>query len=354
MTKFSVIVPCYNVERYLPKCIESLCKQSLKDIEIILVDDGSPDNSGRICDEWAEKDKRIQVIHKSNGGVSAARNDGLIMATGEYVIFCDSDDWMDNDALENLYNKAEETDADIVIGDVSQIYEGKRKPVHFYDKEFVTSDKQYIDGLIKANFCRKYCPNPYNGQPAFGYGGPWNKAVKRSFLIENGIRFDVRVKGIFDDILFTAYILANAKKIAYIQKNVYNYRILSDSITHSFKPNLLDINDAIFNSWEEFLKKYDLNGAFTEAYAANVIRRLKSTLGLYYFSSKNPMSICEQFKDIKRLIAKEPYATAIKNARPSKLLHKYDELVWRSAKYNSPFAMYVSYLMFVLAKKIGK
>lgn len=80
MKKFSVVVPCYNVERYLPQCIESLCKQTLSDVEIILVDDGSPDNSGKICDEWSEKDSRIKVIHKENGGVSAARNDGMAVA----------------------------------------------------------------------------------------------------------------------------------------------------------------------------------------------------------------------------------------------------------------------------------
>lgn len=352
--KFSVVVPCYNVEKYLPKCVESLCNQTLEDIEIILVDDGSPDKSGKIADEWAAKDARVKVIHKPNGGVSAARNDGLKVATGDYILFCDSDDWMDEDALEYLYNSGVKNNADVVIGDVAQIFGERIAPVHFYNKEFATSDRKFIDELIKANFCRKYCPNPYDGKPAFGYGGPWNKAVKRQFLLDNGIEFDVRVKGIFDDILYTAYILACAKTIAYIQKNVYNYRILAGSITHSYKANLLDINEAIFNSWNEFIAKYGADGRFAEAYSANVIRRLKSTLGLYYFSPKNPMSLSEQFKDIKRLIKQEPYATAIKEAKPAKLLHKYDELVWRSAKANSPLGMYLSYQLFVIVKKLGK
>lgn len=352
ITYFSVVVPCYKVEQYLPKCIESLCNQTLKNIEIILVDDGSPDNSGKICDEWAVKDSRIKVIHKQNGGVSAARNDGLKIAQGDYILFCDSDDWMDAGALESLYASGIKNHADIVIGDVSQVFGEKIVPAHFYEKEFVESDRHFIDELIKADFCKKYCPIPYNGKPAFGYGGPWNKAVRRNFLIENGIEFDVRVKGIFDDIIYTAYILANAKKVAYIQKNVYYYRILSNSITHSFKANLLEINNAIFNCWNEFLLKYGEDGRFDEAYAANVIRRLKSTLGLYYFNSMNPMGLREQFKDIKRLISKEPYSTAIKTANSKKLLHRYDELVWRSAKANSPLGMYLSYQLFVLAKKL--
>lgn len=352
--KLSIVVPVYNVERYLPKCIDSLCSQTLKDIEIILVDDGSLDKSGIICDSFAAKDKRINVIHKANEGVSAARNDGLRIASGEYILFCDSDDWMDEDALENLYDAGVKNNADVVIGDVAQVFGERIEPVHFYAEEFVTSEKAYIDELIKANFCKKYCPNPYNGKPAFGYGGPWNKAVRRQFLLDNAIEFDVRVKGIFDDILYTAHVLANARTVAYIQKNVYNYRILSNSITHSFKSNLLDINEAIFNSWDEFIARYGSDGKYNEAYAANVIRRLKSTLGLYYFSPKNPMSLGEQFKDLKKLIAKEPYATAIRTAKPSKLLHKYDELVWRTAKANSPFGMFISYQMFLLAKKLGK
>lgn len=94
MVKFSVVVPVYNVEKYIGFCIESLQKQTLKEIEIILVDDGSPDKSGEICDLYAAKDARIIVIHKKNGGVSAARNDGMDIAKGEYIIFCDSDDWL--------------------------------------------------------------------------------------------------------------------------------------------------------------------------------------------------------------------------------------------------------------------
>ena len=113
--KFSIVVPIYNVEKYLPRCIDSLVNQTLQDIEIILVDDGSPDGSPAICDAYAEKDPRIKVIHKLNGGVSAARNDGLRISKGEWVIFCDSDDWMELDACENLYMCGNEKKVDVVI-----------------------------------------------------------------------------------------------------------------------------------------------------------------------------------------------------------------------------------------------
>ncbi len=114
----SVIVPMWNVEEYVPRCVKSLVGQTLKNIEIILVDDGSPDNSGKLADEYAANDKRIKVIHKKNGGVAAARNSGLDIATGEYIGFCDPDDYVDSDFFENLYQIAKNTDADITKGRV--------------------------------------------------------------------------------------------------------------------------------------------------------------------------------------------------------------------------------------------
>ena len=217
MVKFSVVVPVYNVEKYIGFCIESLQKQTLKEIEIILVDDGSPDKSGEICDLYAAKDARIIVIHKKNGGVSAARNDGMDIAKGEYIIFCDSDDWLPENALEKLYNKGVEVNADIVIGNVYQSNDGKEILAKFYRDEFVTEDREFIDKMIQADFYKTYCPLPDHSGPAFGYGGPWNKAVRLSMLKKAKIKFDVRVKGIFDDIIYTAHILANAKKVAYIK-----------------------------------------------------------------------------------------------------------------------------------------
>lgn len=113
-TLVSVIVPVYKVEKYLHRCIDSIINQTYKNLEIILVDDGSPDNCGKICDEYAEKDNRIKVIHKSNGGLSSARNAGLDVANGDYVYFVDSDDYIDTKLVEDNLNLAIEHDADMV------------------------------------------------------------------------------------------------------------------------------------------------------------------------------------------------------------------------------------------------
>ena len=126
MILVSIIVPVYNVEKYLERCLDSLINQTLKDIEIILVDDGSTDDSGNICDKYAKKDKRIKVIHKENGGLSDARNIGLSIANGRYLQFVDSDDFIHKQMIEILYNTIINNNADISICDFDKVYENTK------------------------------------------------------------------------------------------------------------------------------------------------------------------------------------------------------------------------------------
>ena len=342
MAKVSVIVPCYKVEEYLPKCIDSLTSQTLEDIQIILVDDGSPDSSGQICDKAKANDERIIVIHKENGGVSAARNDGLEKANGRYVIFVDSDDYMPTDALEILYNRAEETRADVVIGDVYRVFGKEERYVHFYEKEFTTSDRSEIDKLIQADFYNQYCPYPYKGVPAFGYGGPWNKLVLREMLVKNDIKFDTRVNGLFDDIIYTAYVLASARTISYISHPVYSYRILTTSITRTYKSNLLETNRAIFNSWNEFLTRFDPNHVYREAYYANVIRRFDDCLNRYFFSDNSNKSSKEVRKELSQVMASEPYKLVPKYVNLGKLTKRHRMLA-KQLKNGSPMLVSIIY-----------
>ena len=119
MPAVSVIVPVYNVEKYLDKCVQSIVSQTFKDIEIILVDDGSKDKSGRMCDEWSRRDKRVKVIHKENGGIADARNVGLSHSNGQWILFIDSDDWYEKqDHIETLLNFAQQNGSDIVCFDI--------------------------------------------------------------------------------------------------------------------------------------------------------------------------------------------------------------------------------------------
>lgn len=352
MPKVSVIVPCYKVEKYLPECIDSIVSQTLEDIEIILIDDGSPDLSGLICDQAAEKDIRIKVIHKDNGGVSAARNDGLEIAEGKYVIFIDSDDYMTTDALQVLYTRAEEVRADVVVGDIYRAYNEEKRYVHFYEKEFTTSDRAEIDKLIQADFYNQYCPYPYNNTPAFGYGGPWNKLIRREMISLNDIKFDVRVQGLFDDIIFSAYVLACANTVTYISVPVYVYRVLTNSITRTYKRNLLEINSAIFNSWDEFLEKFDKKHIYTEAYYANVIRRFDDCLNRYFFSKENNKSFKEIANELSRLMCSEPYKSVPRHVNFSKLTTRHKMLA-KQLNSGSAIMVMLIYQLSAFRKKLN-
>ena len=139
MPKISIIVPVYNVEKYLEKCVRSILAQTFTDFELILVDDGSPDSSGAMCDQFAEQDQRVKVIHKENGGLSDARNAGIEIATGEYLGFVDSDDYIADDMYELLYTNIVKEDADLSICGIYDVYEGK-EPVE-KQQQYIVLDK---------------------------------------------------------------------------------------------------------------------------------------------------------------------------------------------------------------------
>lgn len=165
MSKFSVIVPIYKVEKYVRKCIESILSQTYEDYELILVDDGSPDNCPSICDEYAEKDRRIIVIHKSNGGLVSARNIGVQTASGDYICYVDGDDWIQNNFLETIYNRGISQDnPDMVVFGALRQYENHQvkipagAPEGLYIKERLKTDiypymiydcrKPFCSGLV--------------------------------------------------------------------------------------------------------------------------------------------------------------------------------------------------------------
>ena len=159
--KISVIVPVYNVEQYLERCVESIVNQTYKNLEIILVNDGSTDNSGELCDELAKKDNRIKVVHKENGGLSDARNNGERESTGEYIIFIDSDDYIHHEMLNTLYNQIVEKNADVSICGVMNVYSNSETPqCSDINMDFVCDKegflKEYLIGeKIPGSICNK-------------------------------------------------------------------------------------------------------------------------------------------------------------------------------------------------------
>ncbi|MCI8391817.1 MAG: glycosyltransferase family 2 protein [Roseburia sp.] len=210
--KISVIIPVYNVIDFLKECLGSVLNQTYKNLEIILVDDGSTDGSSQICDEYKKKDRRIQVIHKENGGLSDARNAGIKIAQGEYFSFIDSDDWIHEDTYRILADKIKQNHADIICFGMIELYENKRNTLYLPQSAEIVNTEEALKRLMIGTNC-----------------GPsvCNKLFKRS-MFEN-IQFPVGK--ISEDIAVIYNIFDHAHQVEFINESFYYYRHRSNSIT---------------------------------------------------------------------------------------------------------------------------
>lgn len=213
MCKISVVVPIYNVEKYLLKCLESISQQTYKNIEIILVNDGSTDSSRLICEEFIKKDSRAILINKENGGLSDARNFGEEHSTGEYVIFIDSDDYIETDMIEILYNNIKNSDSDISVCSVNNIYIDKSTPQCLDTNLYFTTDKI---GFLKEYFIGEKIP-----------GTICNKLIKKE--ITSRLKFPVGK--IYEDAFYHYDLFKLANKYVVTTKPLYNYFHRQNSIT---------------------------------------------------------------------------------------------------------------------------
>ena len=229
MPQLSVIIPVYNAEKFINNCVDSILNQTFSDLEVVLVDDGSPDLSGAICDGYAEKDKRVKVIHQKNAGVSAARNAGLDLASGKYVTFVDSDDFVEPQMYEKMISVAGEYDCDVVMCDCLKVFPDRNEVyTHdirpgYYNKEQLENE-YYPHLLIMENV--EYPPTISNWLLLFKKNLNSGKSIPR--YIE-GVRFS-------EDLLFGAQLLYAADSFYYMKGECfYHYCMNPESATHSFK-----------------------------------------------------------------------------------------------------------------------
>ena len=230
MAEISVIIPVYNVESYIRKCLDSVVSQTMNDLEIILVDDGTKDNSGEICEEYANKDTRIRVIHKKNGGLSDARNAGMPHVTGKYVIFIDSDDYIESDMLEYMYRNIEKSGADFSTCGVYDVYGDHIVAQKYEEEELVSAEKAFSYILQGTNI----------------KGAIWNKLFRRSVI--EGLEFPVGKT--FEDVFYTCELMKRVNKVYVGTEPKYYYIHRENSITT--KPYTLADNAII----EGYAKTY--------------------------------------------------------------------------------------------------
>ena len=256
MAQISVIVPVYKVEPYLCRCVDSILAQTFTDFELILVDDGSPDNCGVICDEYARKDARVHVIHVKNGGVSKARNAGLDVASGQYITFIDSDDYIGNTLLEDTYNMAKKYDSDIVCFDMMYVFDNGEEKISFgadFECKSYKDDKSVI-----------FINNSSN-----------NKIYRRSFM--NDKRF---IKGMwYEDLAVIPVWLSKANNVSHVGKPLYYYLQREGSISHSADPRIFDIYKALN------IIKEELHTDLTDLYLDNCL--IMTTLRIRDIEDKN-------------------------------------------------------------------
>ena len=237
MDLISVIVPVYKVEKYLDRCVQSIVDQTYRNLEIILVDDGSPDNCGAMCDAWAEKDNRIKVIHKENGGLSDARNAGMAAATGEYIAFVDSDDWLHLEYISLLYRAAKMHEVFLSACDY-RITSGEIETDSANEPVFERHTAEQALEMLTSN--RAY------------RAVAWNKLYHRSLL--EGEKYPVG--RYHEDEFFTYRIIDKTPRLAYVDAPLYFYFQRPGSIMQSVSVKHLDALDAYLERLELFRKKY--------------------------------------------------------------------------------------------------
>ena len=302
--KISVIVPVYNAEQYLKICLNSILNQTLRDVEVILIDDCSADNSGKICDEFAAIDSRVTVIHKENEGAAAARNAGLLMATGEYIGFVDADDWIEQDMYEVMFANAQELCSDVVFCNyVTELSTAT-------NKVDVNSGKQNI--YRKSEIQKKFLPYffgyeyseivNYKSYCSFAdYNSYiWLCIYKRKVIQKAQITFPSERIYFNEDNLFNLNFIYNTNTITHVDKYFYHYRFNQSSFTKTFNDKYL-VNK--LNKYEyllSFIEKNNLEDDFQNRLKIKIC--IETINIINYYVNSNSLTIKNKYKNIKMII----------------------------------------------------
>lgn len=346
--KVSIIIPIYNVEKYLEQCLNSVINQTYRNLQIILIDDGSTDNSGAICDKYMKTDKRIQVIHKVNGGSSSSREVGVNAANGQYLMFVDSDDWLDLEAIEKCMKIVQkDPDVSCVMFSYAKETETATVPMHIMD-----GDMLFIGDEVKDKIHRRLF-----GLSSLELSHPERmenivsccEKLYRIDLAKQGKYFDTKDVGSCEDGLFNIYALANCKKAAYIDMPLYHYRKRKGSLVKSYKPNFVEQWNTLFSLMQAYISENKLGQSYKEA-LNNRIGLSIMAISLNKLRDMNSSSL-DKIRYIRSYLNTAYYKEAIQNMDMTNL-----PLTWKimlnCCKMQMALVVYIA--MLLISRKIGE
>lgn len=331
----SIIVPVYNVEKYLRKCLDSIIDQTYKNIEIICVNNGSQDNSYKILEVYANDDSRIKIISQDNKGVSFARNAALDIARGEYIMFVYSDDWIEKDACRASLDAMHNYNAEIVMWDYIREFENSSQPKNIFDENVVFNEEDVKKKLHRRmiGITGEQLRHP---EKADALCTIWDKLYKRECIYNNDIRFyDIREIGTYEDGLFNMEVLENVQRAVYIHEYLYHYRKNNvNSLTKVYKSDLREKHENI----HKYMKEYIINNKLGTEYSAALNNRIAMELVGY---GLNILKLDRnRVLEIKKIILDNYYRQAYRQ-----LEFKYFPIHWKifygCAKYNIAIGVYL-------------
>ncbi len=299
----SVIIPVYKVEQYIRKCLDSVVNQTWRDLEIIIVDDGSPDRCGAVCDEYADRDSRIRVIHKKNAGVGAARNDGIAAANGEWVAFLDPDDWIEPDYFARLVSAIPEGHVDVLCSN-GHISESRQGSVicRMFDSERLG---KYIDRqlLIQEALAPGFC---FSGTGHSSVNYSWNKLYLRSFLVGNHLRFDLLLHP-FEDVLFHLEIFEKTNTVFACDYIGYHYKNdVETSSQHRFNAGWPVMRERFADKVQKYVDRQPDGNVYQDALNIRMLKLILTNLRLYFCHPDNPMPYSKKAAEFRRM-RKQPW-----------------------------------------------
>lgn len=309
------IVPVYKVpDNILSFCIKSVINQTVKDWELILVDDESPDNAGMVCDFFVELDSRISVIHQKNQGVSVARNEGIKQAKGEWICFVDSDDWLEENYISEFMEMHKEVpDADILISACYVNYDRKQVKNPFFTDSKLIGYKEGKDRFILEYLCGNIHGD--NLSPT-DVGSPWAKIYRTDFLKKEKLLFNRELRRMQDNV-FNLYAFELANKIYYSEKYLYHYRKSEFSGFARYIPKIVDYYELFFFELSLFISRYNKGEFFKDALYVKIIKSFYAYCKMNFTHKDNSFSLKERILAFNKLITKDIYQNAIKRVKPA-------------------------------------